>query len=147
MKNVMIMGASSGIGLAVAEALAKRGVKVGLAARHTDRLKRLQKMYPGMVNYSSIDVTKPEAVHQIQELADRMGGMDIYLHVSGIGAENTGLEPEEEAGIINTNLCGLARCVSTVYRYFRDHGKKGHIAAVTSVAGTNGIGELSAYSS
>lgn len=46
----------------------------------------------------------------------------------------------------NTNCCGFARMICCAYRYFRDNGRKGHIAAITSVAGTNGIGRLSAYS-
>ena len=48
--------------------------------------------------------------------------------------------------IIATNLGGFARMLCAAYRYFRDNNRKGSIAAVTSVAGTNGIGRLSAYS-
>jgi len=146
MKKVMIMGASQGIGYRCAEELAKRGVKVGIAARRTEPLKELKKRYPDMVEYMSIDVTKPEAVKQIGKLIEKMGGMDIYFHVAGIGYENTTLDPGMEVEIFNTNLIGLVRCVCTAYRYFRINRIRGHIAAVTSVAGTNGIGRLSAYS-
>ncbi len=57
MKKVIIMGASSGIGYTVAEALASRGVKVGLAARHTKNLLELKEKYPNFVEYLSIDIT------------------------------------------------------------------------------------------
>lgn len=146
MKRVVIMGASSGIGLAVAEAFASRGVKVGLAARKTEKLHKLKEKYPDFVEYAPIDVTKPSAPEKLEKLIEALGGMDIYFHVAGIGYENLTLDPQREVDIIATNAGGFARMTSTAYRYFRDKGVKGQIAAVTSVAGTNGIGRLSAYS-
>jgi short-subunit dehydrogenase len=146
MKRVLIMGASSGIGLRVAEAFASRGIKVGMAARHTETMRELKKKYPDNVEYMSIDVTHADAPDKMQNLIDKMGGMDIYFHVSGIGYENLKLDPQREVDIISTNAGGFVRMICTAYRYFRDNHRKGHIAAVTSVAGTNGIGRLSAYS-
>ncbi len=146
MKKIVIMGASSGIGYACAEALAKRGVKVGVAARHTKPLEELRRKYPDQVEYARIDVTKPAAVGQMEALIQKLGGMDIYFHVAGIGYENTSLDPEAEVDIFNTNTVGFVRCISAAYRYFRNNHIRGHIAAVTSVAGTNGLARLSAYS-
>lgn len=147
MKRVIIMGASSGIGLHVAEALASRGVRIGIAARHTAPMEELKKKYPEFVEYASIDVTHKDAPAKLVKLIEATGGMDIYFHVAGIGYENLGLDPEREVEIIKTNAGGFARMVCAAYRYFRDYGIKGQIAAITSVAGTNGIGRLSAYSS
>lgn len=146
MKKVLIMGASSGIGLSVAEAFASRGIMVGMAARHTEKMRELKKKYPGNVEYLSIDVTHSDAPKLMQKLIEKMGGMDIYFHVAGIGYENLQLDPQREVDIISTNAGGFSRMVCTAYRYFRDNGIKGRIAAITSVAGTNGIGRLSAYS-
>ena len=147
MKRIVIMGASSGIGLHVAEALASRGIKVGMAARHTAMLKTMKEKYPEMVEYASIDVTRSNAPQLLGKLIERLGGMDIYFHVSGIGYENLELDPQREVDIINTNACGFARMISAAYRYFRDNHVKGaRIAAVTSVAGTNGLARLAAYS-
>lgn len=140
------MGASSGIGFACAEALAKRGVKVGVAARRCAALKQLKARYPEFVEYSEIDVTAPAAASQIEELIDRLGGLDIYFHVAGIGYSNPELDPEKEVKIFETNTCGAVRCVCAAYRYFRSHNIRGQIAVLTSVAGTNGLGHLSAYS-
>lgn len=146
MKKIIIMGASSGIGLHVAEAFLSRGLRVGLASRHTAVLHELSGKYPGLVEYESIDVTHRDAPEKLEKLIDKMGGMDIYLHVSGIGLPNPDLDPQKEAEVINTNAAGLARMTSAAYNYFRDNGRKGQIAAVTSVAGTKGIGQLAAYS-
>lgn len=147
MKKIIVMGASSGIGYRVAEALASRGVRIGVAARRTGPLEELAAKYPGMVEFASIDITKPEAVGQLGELAGRLGGMDIYIHVAGIGYENLDLDPEREVRIVETNAGGFARMLSAAYRWMRDNGVRGRIAAVTSVAGTKGMGRLSAYSS
>lgn len=146
MKKVIIIGASSGIGYAVAEALASRGVKVGIAARHTAPMKALKDKYPEFVEYMSIDITKPAATTHLNTLIEKTGGMDIYFHVAGIGYENLSLSPEREVEIVNTNAAGFARMICAAYRYFCLHGGVGQIAAVTSVAGTKGIGRLSAYS-
>lgn len=146
MKRVVIMGASSGMGLRVAEELASRGVKVGMAARHTENMKKLKDKYPDMVEYASIDVTHANAPQLLGKLIEKLGGMDIYFHTAGIGYENLTLDPQREVDIIYTNLGGFARMLCAAYRYFRDNKKKGHIAAITSVAGTKGIGRLSAYS-
>ena len=147
MKRVVIMGASSGMGYGVAEALASRGVKVGLAARHTKSLEELKKKYPEFVEYAKIDITKPAAVGELNDLIEELGGMDIYFHVAGIYDENLYLDPEKDVAIANTNCAGFARMISAAYRYFRNNKKKGQIAAITSVAGTKGIARLAAYSS
>lgn len=142
----MIMGASSGIGLAVAEALASRGVRTGLAARHTKELHALKEKYPDSVEYESIDITHNDGPKKLEELIDKLGGMDIYFHVAGIGYSNPTLDPHREAEMIATNAAGFARMVSAAYGYYRDSNRKGQIVALTSVAGTNGIGEMAAYS-
>ena len=147
MKKIVIMGASSGMGYGVAEALASRGVKIGVAARHTESLKALKDKYPEFVEYAKIDITKPDAVNKLNDLIQELGGMDIYFHVAGIYSENLYLDPETDVKVAETNCCGFARMIDAAYRYFRTNKKKGQIAAITSVAGTRGIGRLAAYSS
>ena len=147
MKKVVIMGASSGMGYGVAEALASRGVKIGIAARHIESMKALKDKYPEFVEYAKIDITKPDAVAKLNDLIEELGGMDIYFHVAGIYNENLYLDPETDVKIVDTNCAGFARMIDAAYRYFRVNKKKGQIAAITSVAGTKGIGRLAAYSS
>lgn len=146
MPHIIIMGASSGIGLAVAEAFASRGVKVGLAARHTSALRSLRDKYPGLVEYESIDITHNDAPTKLRELIDRLGGMDIYFHASGIGYSNDGLDPHRQAEIFSVNSGGFARMLAAAYGYYRDTHRRGRIVAITSVAGTKGIGDMAAYS-
>lgn len=140
------MGASSGIGRAVAETLASRGVRLGIAARTESALREIKEKYPDNVEYELIDINSPLAVHRMLNLIERLGGMDIYLHASGIGYTNPSLDPELEARTVETDCSGFARMVMTAFRYYLDQGKEGTIAAITSVAGTHGIGEMAAYS-
>lgn len=145
-KKIVIMGASSGIGLASARILLRSGMRLGLASRRTEELARLADEFPGQVEYASIDICSPDAPAALYALIDALGGMDVYFHVAGIGYDNPTLDPEREAKIVNTNATAFARMVSAAYRWMRDAGVRGQIAAVTSVAGTNGIGNMSAYS-
>lgn len=146
LKRIIITGASSGIGYQLAKAFASRGVPVGLAARHTEPLLELKRQYPDNVEYISLDITKPSAAEKLNELIDKCGGMDIFLHCAGILDGESTLDPEAEARVVRTNAEGFARMVSAAYLYFRQRRKRGQIAAITSVAGIKGIGAMAAYS-
>lgn len=146
MKRVVIVGASSGLGYAMAETLARGGVKVGLAARRTQSLKELKEKYPESVEYVEMDITHPSAAARLDELIAKTGGMDIYFHAAGIGMENGEFDVEKEVETAKVNALGFVRMTTLAYRYFREQGRKGQIAAITSVAGTKGMGRLAAYS-
>ena len=141
------MGASSGIGLELARKLAASGMRVGVAARSTAKLQSLRDEYPEQIEYETVDVTSDDATRLLGTLIARLGGMDTYVHVSGVGFSNPELEPQKELATLDVNVTGFARMVGYAFRYFRDrNGGRGHIVAVTSVAGTNGIGTLASYS-
>ena len=147
MKRIVIMGATSGIGLRVAEMYATAGWRVGIAGRKDEVMKDLKNRFPEEIEWAHIDVTRREAPRQLKDLIEKLGGMDIYLHVSGIGYENLSLNTERETATVRTNVLGFTQMVATAFKYFRDNNDgKGQIAAVTSVAGTKGIGELASYS-
>lgn len=144
-KKAIIVGASSGIGLEVAQLMAADGWRLGLAARHTAPLQQLAGEFPGRVEWAAIDVTADGAEARLRELIDRMGGIDLYLHVAGVGWQNLSLEPGKELLTVATNSMGFARMVGEAYRYFAGSGG-GHIAVVSSIAGTKGLGVAPAYS-
>lgn len=147
MKKIVIMGATSGIGLAVAQKLARNGHKVGVAGRKTEVLKQLKKDFPDNIEWEQIDITKSDAPTRLESLIKKLGGMDTYFHVSGVFYNNPDLVLKDEITTLETNAVGFARMTSTAYNYFRHHGGKGHIAAITSVAGTRGMGPIASYSS
>lgn len=144
-KRAIIVGASSGIGLEVARLLLAEGWQVGVAARREERLMALKAEAPERVEVMTIDITQPDADERLMMLIKRLGGMDLYFHVSGIGKQNRTLEPAIELRTVETNALGFTRMVGAAYRYFAERGE-GHIAAISSIAGTKGLGPAPAYS-
>jgi len=145
MKRVIIIGASSGMGMEVAKLYLDRGYLVGVAARREDRLMTLKQLAPDRVVTARIDVTDDNATTQLRELIERLGGMDLFFYSSGVGKQNRSLAADIELGTVNTNAMGFTRMIGEAYRYFADQGK-GHIAAITSIAGTKGLGPAPSYS-
>ncbi len=144
-KKVVIIGASSGMGMEVAKLLLDEGCQLGVAARREDRLLALKQFAPDRVVTATIDVTDEDAPHRLRSLIDEMGGMDLFFYSSGIGKQNRTLEPDIELNTFNTNAMGFARMIGEAYRYFAERGE-GHIAAITSIAGTKGLGPAPSYS-
>ena len=145
MKRVIIVGASSGIGQQVAKLMLDKGYCLGVAARRQDRLLALKQLAPDRVVTAAIDVTAEEADLRLRSLIDELGGMDVYFHVSGIGKQNRTLTSDIELDTVNTNGMGFTRMIGEAYRYFAERGE-GHIAAITSIAGTKGLGPAPSYS-
>lgn len=145
MKRIIIIGASSGIGREVALQFIRRGYKVGVAARRESALQELKTLAPEQVIYSRIDVTDDNAPSKLLELVKVLGGLDIFLLCAGIGKQNADLQMDIELSTAQTNVLGFIRMVDTAYGYFREKGE-GHIAVISSIAGTKGLGAAPAYS-
>ena len=145
MKRIIIIGASSGIGREVALQFIRRGYKVGVAARRESVLQELKTLAPEQVIYSRIDVTDDDAPSKLLELVKVLGGLDIFLLCAGIGKQNADLQMDIELSTAQTNVLGFIRMVDTAYGYFREKGE-GHIAVISSIAGTKGLGAAPAYS-
>lgn len=148
MKRIVIIGASSGIGKKMAIDFAMAGWKVAIAARRADRLKALAERFPDSMTYSAIDITSVDAVERFYDLIEKNGGMDILLLASGVGFANPDLQPGIDERIMEVNVKGFTRIVNAAYKYFKDTANihKGRIAAITSIAGTKGLGLAPTYS-
>lgn len=141
----IIIGASSGIGNEVARLLLQRGWHCGIAARRTEPLEQLRSEYPQLTETETIDITSEEAPERLLQLIERLGGMDLYFHASGIGKQNRDLQTDIEMRTVDTNAMGFTRMVDTAFNYLASHGG-GHIAAISSIAGTKGLGPAPSYS-
>lgn len=142
--KIVIVGATSGIGLAVAEKLAAAGNTLGLAGRNLATVKTLAERYPERVFLERIDISSEDAPESLSHLIGQMGGMDVYFHVAGVGYSNPELEAAPDGATVEVNVAGFTRMIDAAFRYFTASGG-GHIAAITSVAGTKGIGPMAAY--
>lgn len=83
MKNAIIVGATSGIGLEVARIMRSEGVNIGVAGRREDRLRKFAEE-GGNVVWQRIDVTDENAGELLVDLAERMGGVDTILLDAGV---------------------------------------------------------------
>ncbi|MDH6357272.1 SDR family NAD(P)-dependent oxidoreductase [Parabacteroides sp. PF5-9] len=146
MKKIIIIGATSGIGYEVMKIYRQRGYRLGIAGRRLAELEKIQaESMPGQVEIQQIDITQADAVDRLKQLIDQVGGMDLFLLSSGIGQQNRTLDPLPELQTVETNVAGFTRMVTAVYHYFRKQGK-GHLAVISSIAGTKGLGVAPAYS-
>ena len=139
-KRAIIIGASSGIGREVAKLLMQEGWTIGVAARRVDKLEELN-----AAAMEQIDVTKDDATTRLQSLINCLGGMDLFFYASGIGKQNRELQEDIELATLYTNGLGFTRMIGEAYRYFANKGS-GHVAAITSIAGTKGLGPAPSYS-
>ena len=144
-QKAIVMGASSGLGMEVAKRLIMDGWQVGLAARRVEILETLGETHADRPVVARIDVTADDAAEKMRALIEKLGGVDLYFHASGIGKQNPELDADIEQKTIQTNGFGFARMVGEVFRWMATHGG-GHIAVISSIAGTKGLGPAASYS-
>jgi NADP-dependent 3-hydroxy acid dehydrogenase YdfG len=124
----------------VAKRLLQDGWTLGVAARRVELLQTI-----GAAEVAEIDVTAEDATARLRDLVARLGGMDLFFYASGIGKQNRELREDIELATMQTNGLGFTRMIGEAYRYFAERGE-GHIAAITSIAGTKGLGPAPSYS-
>jgi NADP-dependent 3-hydroxy acid dehydrogenase YdfG len=139
-RKAVVTGASSGIGEATVEALAREGAAVAAGARRRDRLETLAERVGaegGTVHLQEVDITdEPAARSFIDESAAAMGGLDILVNNAGVMLLGpvAGADVEHWQRMINVNLLGLLYCTHATLPIM-DEGGSGHIVNVASVAG------------
>lgn len=115
-------------------------------------LKELQNKYGAeSVEIEELDVTDATSTDALERLLNRMGAPDVLLFASGVGKQNPDLEEERELNTVRTNCEGMVRIVDRFINYVKrepayNPKHKAHVAVITSVAGTMGMGQAPAYS-
>lgn len=148
--NIIIVGASSGIGRAVAAIFAEKGWKVGVCARRFDSLQALHSHFPDNVSCCQLDVTAEDSADVFTQFIQDFGGTDVILYAAGCGWNNPMLNAEEDERTVKTNVVGFTRVVNAAFDWFATRGavnkKKPLLCAITSIAGTKGLGISATYS-
>jgi short-subunit dehydrogenase len=145
MKKVIIIGATSGIGKALAIIFIQQGAVVGITGRRQGQLAELSNQFPGKVVTECFDVREAAAKDHFQMLINKLGGMDILVYNAGYGEVTKTLDWEVEWQTIQTNVNGFAVIVNTAFNYFAEKGK-GQVVSVSSIASIRGNGYTPAYS-
>src|ERR1700754_3724449 len=145
-KNVVITGASSGIGRATALEMARRGAHVVLAARRAERLEEVAAGFraPGVRAIAvPTDVTSPSGC---RGLIDTAGDVDVLVNNAGFAIFSSVAEanPDQVREMMETNYLGAFHCTQAVLPRMLAR-QQGTIVNVSSITGLMGFARMSAY--
>jgi uncharacterized protein len=145
-KNVVITGASSGIGRATALEMARRGAHVVLAARRADRLDEVAVQCRALgVRALTVptDVTRPE---DCRRLADAAGDIDVLVNNAGfaIWTAITEADPADLRDMMDVNYFGTVHCTQAALPRMIQRGQ-GTIVNMGSITGLMGFARMSGY--
>lgn len=144
-KKAVIIGATSGIGRALAEELHRRGYTLGLTGRRVERLEELKNKLGSRVYTQFMDVVQTtKAVQYLEDLLSRMNGMDLIVLNAGVSNFRGSAQWKTEKRVIDVNIRGFAALNNFAFNYFEKQGS-GQIVGVSSVASLFGYGLSSAY--
>ena len=144
-KKVWVVGASSGIGRAVAEKFASNDWKVAVSARTKEVLEQMSKN-PNIFSYP-LDVTDQKQINNVfNDIITEFGDLDLCIFSSGTydPKDESKIDTDKIKNVIKVNFFGVVDCVKTIEDYFKNK-KSGHISIVSSIAGYRGLPNSSGY--
>ncbi|PFP27382.1 oxidoreductase [Bacillus sp. AFS073361] len=151
-KNIVITGASGGIGAEIAKLCASSGANLVLLARSISKLEQLrmdlQQKHPVKVAVYQLDVSETAEVKKVfQRIFDTIGDIDILVNNAGFGVfrEAHLATLDEIKGMFDVNVVGLMACTSMVLPKMRER-RFGHIINIASQAGKIATPKSSVYS-
>lgn len=146
-KVVLITGASSGIGAALASELSRRGATLGLVARRADALEKVVTMLPGRSAWAVADVADRAAVtNAVGELRRQLGPIDLAIANAGVSypTRMAPINHEQIEEMFRVNLLGVVNTLHAVLPEMIER-RQGHLAAVSSLAAYKGLPGAFAY--
>ncbi len=148
-----ITGGSSGIGLSIAGALARRGTDILLIARNTERLSiarssvaALRRSEAQRIETLSCDVSDAKTTGKLLgEAVERLGVPDLVINCAGIAYPNyfDSIPAERFKATMDINVFGTWNVLQTVVPFMKKHG--GTIVNISSIAGFLGVFGYAAY--
>ena len=149
-KRIVITGASSGIGEAMAREYAKMGAKVVMAARRSEELERIAadiRNAGGSVAFAACDVTKEEECKHLMEVAvEAFGGIDVLICNAGLSMRALFDDCDLKVlhRLMDVNFWGTVNCTKYALKWLQQ--SKGSLVGISSVAGIHGLPGRTGYS-
>jgi len=144
--NIIIIGATSGIGRALFEKYVADDNRIGIVGRRRHLLDELRQEHPDTAITVMADITKQNEIAQaIDALHSELKDIDLAIVCSGTGEINASLDYAVERPTIDTNVTGWTLVIDTLYHIFEQQGH-GHLVAITSAGGLRGEPMAPAYS-
>jgi uncharacterized protein len=151
-KNIVITGASGGIGAEIAKLCGASGANLILLARSIEKLKQLQtelqQRHQVRVDVYQLDVSDTDKVREVfSEIIAKIDHIDILVNNAGFGVFREAHEAsmDEIKGMFEVNVVGLMACTSMVLPKMRER-RFGHIINIASQAGKIATPKSSVYS-
>lgn len=145
MKKAIIIGASSGIGKALAITLAKYNFEVGLMARRLQMLEDLQQQITTKTYVGHIDINQAsEAIEKLEKMIHEMENVDLIIINSGVGFLNPELDWQKEQQTLNVNVYGFCALAGVAFKTFTKQGH-GHLVGISSIGALRGNPIAPAY--
>ena len=147
---ILITGASSGLGRALAVELARRGAAVGLLARRTESLHEVVREIEaagGRALALAADVQDAASMRAAaDDLRARFGPIDVLVANAGVGGRigNAEFDARDVAAVLGVNVVGAANSVAAVLPEMQARGR-GHLVAISSLAGYRGLPKSAPY--
>jgi short-subunit dehydrogenase len=143
-RTAVIIGASSGIGEALAHQLNRDGWRLGLLARRLDRLEAMRQTLAPATVVRRMDVTHDDAAAILDEVLDELGGVDLIIISAGAGHNNRDLNAKLDVDTVAVNVLGFMKTAQVAVRHFLRRGR-GHLVGISSIAALRGNGAGAAY--
>src|ERR1051325_5903285 len=145
MKNAIVIGASSGIGRALAKVLASHGYNVGLTGRRVNLLQDVAGEIGTTTYVKAMDVSMPdEAMRGLRELIAEMKDVELFVINAGTGSVNPDLEWEPEHATIAVNVEGFTATTNVAVSHLQARGS-GCLVGISSIAAIRGNPAAPAY--
>lgn len=133
--NILIIGATSGIGKSLYQYYISIGCKVAIMGRRKGLLEELSSNNPSNTFPFSVDISDCASFdNSFNSAVKQLNHIDLAIICAGIGELNPTLEISQELETIATNVVGWTNVIDTLYKYFEARGE-GHIVSITSVGG------------
>ena len=144
--NIVIVGASSGIGRELALLYgADPGNRLGLLARRKTELEKIAHQSKAAAEIMQFDLEQPDCGRQFKDFINRFARIDLIIYCAGYGEINPQLDWGLCRKTLTVNVLSFTEIINTAYLYFKNQGN-GRIAAIASIGGLRGAENDSGYS-
>lgn len=146
-RHVLVTGAGTGIGRAIAERVSADGAAVTLLARETERLEAVAQMLPTPTHVVGCDIRDRGKVDRaVAQAAERLGPLTALVAASGIGGANHDGEGDRFDDLVQVNLNGTYYCCRAAARQLAPGPGARHLVVVSSILARIAVPDHTGYS-
>ena len=144
--NILIIGATSGIGHELWKHYTTTGSTVAITGRRNELLQKQIKDNPGNTFAFQCDIADLSSFDfMLRDIMSKFGHLDLAIICAGVGELNPELELSTELATISVNVNGWTNAIDLIYKIFENQ-KFGHLVAITSVGGLQPTSIAPSYS-